>query len=470
MKSVLFYVILFGLYIFSNFAFGQDDVICGKTFEEVSRKCLEKYSKKIKKTNISITKFESGDIYLYQTESGDLGKLNVISTEKIKGQCSFYFSTETYSKNGNYTRNANLTINNVLGIWETRAIDLDGIESAADFQLETSKKGNDDCFLSSLNNSGLYKLKNIPSTPDSTGSTLIYFAMLICVGVSAFIMAYTIFKDESEYSVNQKLDDADDTKNSQDYKKYGIVLRFSKPFFKRYFSPIVQGMKGVKKIRDNYKRPLANAGLSKILTPDDFFAFKIFLILGFPLIFLAVRSFLEATWPLSLTPIISLIGYVYPDLWIKSQTQKRREEIINAMPFVVDMLALSIEAGLDFIAAMARVIEKAPPSALSDEFQNVIKDIRLGSSRGEALRQLSWRVDEIVVNSFCATLIAADSVGASVGPVLKTLAGEIRQKRSSLIEQAGAKAATKILLPMILLIVPAVFIIVMGPPLMDVFR
>jgi tight adherence protein C len=133
------------------------------------------------------------------------------------------------------------------------------------------------------------------------------------------------------------------------------------------------------------------------------------------------------------------------------------------MPFVVDMLALSVEAGLDFVAAMQKVIEKAPPSALVDEFETLIKETKVGASRAEALRGLSWRIDTLPISSFCATLIAADSVGANIGPILKTLAQELREKRSSMIEQKGAQAATKILIPMIFFVLPAVLIIIAAP-------
>ena len=133
------------------------------------------------------------------------------------------------------------------------------------------------------------------------------------------------------------------------------------------------------------------------------------------------------------------------------------------MPFVVDMLALSVEAGLDFVAAMQKVIEKAPPSALVDEFETLIKETKIGASRAEALRGLSWRIDTLPISSFCATLIAADSVGANIGPILKTLAQELREKRSSMIEQKGAQAATKILIPMIFFVLPAVLIVIAAP-------
>ena len=133
------------------------------------------------------------------------------------------------------------------------------------------------------------------------------------------------------------------------------------------------------------------------------------------------------------------------------------------MPFIVDMLALSVEAGLDFMAAIQKVLEKAPPSAMSEEFEILLKDTRIGASRAEGLRQLSWRADCLQVSSFTATLIAADAVGASVGPILKTLAAEIRQKRSADAEKKGATAATKILFPVMFLIMPAVGLVIMAP-------
>ena len=113
--------------------------------------------------------------------------------------------------------------------------------------------------------------------------------------------------------------------------------------------------------------------------------------------------------------------------------------------------------------AMSKVVEKAPPSPLTEEFQAVIKEIKIGASRAEALRNMAYRINSINMTSFTATLIAADSVGASIGPILKNLSIEIRQKRSTEIEKEGATASTKILFPMMLFIMPAVFLIVAGP-------
>ncbi|PIP92645.1 MAG: hypothetical protein COW00_01305 [Bdellovibrio sp. CG12_big_fil_rev_8_21_14_0_65_39_13] len=294
---------------------------------------------------------------------------------------------------------------------------------------------------------------------------MLLWASLILFGVAVFIVTSMMFLDESEYKAQEKLEQQATVQDS--VNQQGVILRYSRPFFKRYVTPIVSSMKSKKKIREKYKRKLASAGLTEILTPEDFFSFKLFLILGFPIVFFGVRWFIEADWPLSYIPLISGFGFFYPDLWIDGTIKNRQNEVMRSMPFAVDMLALSVEAGLDFVAAMAKVVEKAKPSPLTQEFEILMKEIKIGASRAEALRNMSWRIDLIQISSFCATLIAADSVGASIGPILKALSAEIRQKRSSDVEKAGATAATKILFPMLFLIVPAVFIIVAAPIMLE---
>ncbi len=297
------------------------------------------------------------------------------------------------------------------------------------------------------------------------GSNKLLYGALFLVFIAIFLIARTIFQDEDQFQAQEKLEDA--KFNKEELAKHGIILKYSRPFFKRYFSPIVSNMKNKKEIREKYRRSLAAAGLNPVLTPEDFYSFKLFLILGFPIMFLAVRAYMEETWPLSLIPVISIVGFYYPDFWIKGKIEQRQKEIIMNMPFCVDMLALSVEAGLDFVAAMQKVNDKANKNALTEEFETVIKEIRIGASRAEALRNLAWRADLIQISSFSATLIAADSVGASIGPILKALSAEIRQKRSSEIEKAGATAATKILFPMMGFILPAVFIIIVAPLVLE---
>jgi len=291
---------------------------------------------------------------------------------------------------------------------------------------------------------------------------LILYAAILGIGVSVFIFMRMLFQEQSELQATEQLEDGS-AETKDNFSQHGIILKYSRPFFKHYISPIVSSMKIKKQIREKYKQPIASAGLTEILSPEDFYAFKIFLIVGFPIMFMAIRTFLEETWPLKLIPVLSIVGFMYPDLWVKGKIEKRQKDIISDMPFAVDMLALSVEAGLDFIMAMAKVVEKAPKGPLCEEFQSVIKEIKIGASRAEALRNMAYRIDSISMTSFTATLIAADSVGASIGPILKNLSVEIRQKRSTEIEKEGATAPTKILFPMILFIMPAVFLMIAAP-------
>lgn len=287
---------------------------------------------------------------------------------------------------------------------------------------------------------------------------------LLLVGIATFIVVNVFLVDQDKFKTSEILEDNLD---DQQIKSLGIIFKYSRPFFRRYISPLVASIRSKNKIREKYKRKLSMAGFTHILSPDDFFAYKLFLIIGFPIIFVSLRLFLEENWSLFLVPVVAGVGYLYPDIWLSGKIKKRQEEILQNMPFIVDLLALSVEAGLDFIAAISRVIARAPKSALRNEFEQLVKEIRLGSSRREALKAMSWRVNLMPINSFCATLIAADSVGASIGPILKNLSEEIRREKTSLVEKKGAQAATKILFPMIGFILPAVIIMALAPFIME---
>ena len=297
-------------------------------------------------------------------------------------------------------------------------------------------------------------------------SQLLMWSSIILIGIAVYIVTQMMFQDNDSFQAAQKLEEGD-SKKQDEFKKHGIVLQYSRPFFKRYISPIVSSMKNKKKIKEKYRRKLASAGLTEVLTTEDFYAFKLFLIIGFPIVFLGVREFMDADWQLSLIPVVAAVGFVYPDIWIKGKIDQRQKDIISGMPFSVDMLALSVEAGLDSVAAMTKVVDKAKPGPLTQEFEIFLKETKIGASRAEALRNMAWRVDLIQISSFCATLIAADSVGASIGPILKALSVEIRQKKSAQIEKEGATAATKILFPMMAFIVPSVLLMIFAPLIVD---
>lgn len=281
----------------------------------------------------------------------------------------------------------------------------------------------------------------------------------IALGFAVYFLVRTVFSDEERRSAGKQLGNYRDVGSDAG----NAILKYSRPFFSRYLVPIVEEMK-IDDTRKILKRKLASAGLTEVLTPDELYSFKLFLIVGFP----AMLAFMKFAWEMDVPgymfPASMLIGYYYPDkIWLPSVIKRRQDDIRRAMPFVVDLLALSTEAGLDFMGAIAKVTEKAKPSPLVQELEMLLKEIKVGSSRAEAMRNMAWRIDLMEVNSFVAVLISADEMGASIGKILRQQSEQIRHERFIRAEKAGAKATQMVLLPMMLFIMPAIFIIIFGP-------
>jgi tight adherence protein C len=466
--KILYFIILLCTFPHSIWA----STSCAQVFDQLDSECTKEFQDKFKEASYSINKLEIGQVLFYQTSENVLGKLKIIGREANAGECTLYWESETFSSPKSYKTNTSISINNKVGLWSSREINLDYTGGKGDFILKrhVQENGKEDCRLEVMNNSKATFYAVMDDSPTITGNTLIYWASLVLIGAAFFIAAFNYLREEEKYNADVKFSDQTDENTQKNIQNQGLIVKYSQPIIKRYFVDTIARMKGIDKVKEKYKRPLANAGLLRTMNAVEFYSLKFLLVLAFPVLYLLARWLLEFDLPADYAIFAGVFGYFYPEIWIRSRIQRRREEMFLAMPFIVDLLALSIEAGLDFVAAISRVIEKAPPSALTDEFQIFIKEIKIGSSRGEALRQLSWRVDEISVNSFCATLIAADSVGASVGPVLKSISKELRNKRSALVEKKAAQAASKIMIPMILIILPAIMIVVFTPPLLEMMQ
>ena len=208
---------------------------------------------------------------------------------------------------------------------------------------------------------------------------------------------------------------------------------------------------------------IAAAGMKDALTTDEFLAWKIsFAVLG-PLMMAFVFQF--ARHPLMIVLFVVLFSF-FPDLLLRGMVTKRRQDIIRALPFSVDLLTLVVEAGLDFSQGLQRVVERGQPGPLADELSLMLREIRLGTTRADALRGLAKRCAVPEVASFSSVLIQADRLGASIGQVLRSQADVMRAERFVRAEKAGAKAATMILLPLVIFILPAALLVIVGPVLL----
>jgi len=185
---------------------------------------------------------------------------------------------------------------------------------------------------------------------------------------------------------------------------------------------------------------------------------------GFVLSHFGFTSFLFAGPKMVLTMLGLLIfGFMFPAFNIRERAAKRQKKITLTLPDTLDLLTISVEAGLDFMSAMRRVVEKGREGPLKDELERFFKQTELGQQRRVALRELANRVQLQDVGAVVSALIQADRLGVSVGPVLRAQSDMLRTKRAQRCEKAAGEAPVKMLAPLIMCILPSVFIMILGP-------
>jgi tight adherence protein C len=156
-------------------------------------------------------------------------------------------------------------------------------------------------------------------------------------------------------------------------------------------------------------------------------------------------------------------GFYFPAMNIKERMSRRQKALILKLPDFVDLLTISIEAGLDFTGAMRRVVSKVDPGPLREEIERFFKQIELGRTRAEALRELATRNQLVDLSTICASMIQADRLGSPLGPILRVQSDMLRVRRSQRAEKTAMEAPVKMLAPLLLCIFPAVFIMLFSP-------
>jgi tight adherence protein C len=221
------------------------------------------------------------------------------------------------------------------------------------------------------------------------------------------------------------------------------------------------------KYRKKIRYLIKVGGLSDELNEDEFIGLQIFLGFAMPIFLLIMNFSLELGLPAFMLIGLGLFGYFMPEMHCKASKKSRELAVRIDMPFFIDLLALSVEAGLDFFGAIQKIVDKAEGqnSVLADELKIVLKDIKIGSSKSDALKDLAARLDMQEMTSFVAVLVDAEATGASISQVLKDQSVQMRMERFVRAEKAGARASQLILIPLMLFILPAVFIMVFGPVL-----
>ena len=228
------------------------------------------------------------------------------------------------------------------------------------------------------------------------------------------------------------------------------------PFVRR---PSLQGM------LDHTDKRLTQAGMDQTIQADQFTSLRIihaiFFLFG-GCLFMASNSLFHRFFGL----FLMVYGLTFPMIWLSMTIKKRHLAIQRALPSVLDLLTLSVEAGRDFMTALQDILANRAPDPLGEELERVFREVRLGEARRDALAKMGKRVGQNDLIGVVDALVQADELGVSIGSILRILGDQMRQKRFFRAEKQANEAPVKLLVPLILFIFPAVLVVMLGPILM----
>ena len=186
-------------------------------------------------------------------------------------------------------------------------------------------------------------------------------------------------------------------------------------------------------------------------------------------VFFLVRPGMDVQTTLIALVLLGVLGFFGPDAWLTRRIDDRRKAMLRALPDVLDLLVISVEAGLGFDSALARVVGTVP-GPLSEEFFRMLQETRVGVSRREAMRHLTERTDVEELRSFLLAMMQAEAFGVSIAQVLRVQADEMRVKRRQRAQEKAFAAPVKLVFPLVFCIFPALFVVLLGPAAISIFE
>ncbi len=252
-------------------------------------------------------------------------------------------------------------------------------------------------------------------------------------------------------------------------------IELSMPFSERVLAPMVRRAASFRarltpaQTLESTRHKLDLAGNPNNWTPSEFFGARAVACVALGGLIFLVLSVANVEWlqRIGITVLFALLGFMLPALWLGQKIRSRKNSVIRSLPDALDLLTICVEAGLGFDQAMQKVAEKWDDD-LSRAFARVLHEIRLGKTRREALRDLANRLDLSDVTSFVAAVIQAEQLGVSIAKVLRIQSDQMRIRRRQRAEEKAHQAPVKMLFPMVFLIFPAIWIVLLGPALLQV--
>ncbi|MEM8499612.1 MAG: type II secretion system F family protein [Pseudomonadota bacterium] len=204
---------------------------------------------------------------------------------------------------------------------------------------------------------------------------------------------------------------------------------------------------------------LRQAGVDFMLSPEQFFVGKLVAALCFTA-FAYLFYALYGPGFLPLVLLLGVLGFYYPEIWLKETVTARNKRILKELPFYLDVIVLAVESGTNFTGGLTQAVQKAPDGPLRFELSRVLRDIRAGKSRAEALRELTTRVSSDGVKNVVSSIVQAEKIGSSLGGVLSAQAENLRNTRFLKAEKMAMEAPVKLLGPLVMFIFPNTFLVI----------
>jgi tight adherence protein C len=214
---------------------------------------------------------------------------------------------------------------------------------------------------------------------------------------------------------------------------------------------------------------LVAAGLTHRVSTSGFLAIKGGATVAGVLVGLSIGAVGTLSAAVLLMPTLGAIGFIAPDWILTMKMRARREAVRGELPDALDLLAVSVEAGLGFDGAVTKLTEHMT-GPLTDEFSLMLSEIRVGESRQVALKKMADRVDAMELSNFVRAVIQADQLGISLARILRVQAADTRTRRQAAAEEKAMKAPIKMLFPTVFFIFPAMFIVVLGPAMLNIMQ
>ena len=293
--------------------------------------------------------------------------------------------------------------------------------------------------------------------------TMLQIAVILCWTACAAIFAAYVASIAGEITYVTL---ADGRKTA---RRLPLVFRMLLPFVPNLERLVSRP--GFARARQAADEMIVSSGLEGLLTGTEFVALKFLVPLTCGTAWVAFVLLLGTLMPDSIlsdnTVLLGVFGflvaYAYPLMWLRGTLKRRHLAILRALPFVLDLLTLSVEAGMDFMSALQRNCERRKLDPLNEELIRMTKEIQVGTPRRVALKNMAERVRQPDLKSVAYALVQADELGVSIGSILRIQSEQLRGRRFDRAEKLANEAPVKMLGPLLLCIFPAVGVILLGP-------